>query len=333
MQAVREELARLAPGIPALIFAFAVALLGPVSASGQNASQNPESAPPRDSQEETSALDQFHGDVGRSVRELARHIDGFFSDAEFDSEQNTTSLRLRFEGDFEQPEEFGFDISPRLRLQLPGTAKSLLLEIEGESRSVDGDERLGSDGLLGDEDADDFELRLRYLRSFGDILLSPELGVGSDGGSPQVFGGGRIRNVWGLGGDWRLQLSERLRYYSDRGLDSVTNLQADTIVFGDDLFRTSFDVRWRDDKPGLDYGPGLRLFRRLGERTVIGLQGDARFKTEPSHVLDEVVGAIRYRRRVITEWSIIEVAPRIMFKHEDNYSPSFGAAVRLDLEF
>jgi len=281
-----------------------------------------------------TALEQFHGQVQESVRDAARLLDRFFADAEYETEQNTSSLRLRFDTDLEDREKLSFRFSPRLRLQLPGTERTVLFELQAESETVYEDNSFDRTGFFErDDDDDGFELRLRYFTSKGETLIVPEVGLGFDDGSPQVFVGGRIRQFWDSNDDWTLLASEQVRMNSDRGLESITRLQADILLGEDNLFRTHFNVNWREDEPGLSYGPGIGLFKPLDERSAVGFEWSALFETKPSHELEEIIGAIRYRRRVVTDWSIIEIAPRIMFAEEDNYSASYGILLRLDLEF
>jgi hypothetical protein len=286
-----------------------------------------------DSTAAATALEQFRTQVKESVRDAARLLDRFFADAEYETEQNTSSLRLRFDTDLEDREKLSFRFSPRLRLQLPGTERTVLFELQAESETVYEDNSFDRTGFFERDDDDGFELRLRYFTSKGETLIVPEVGLGFDDGSPQVFVGGRIRQFWDSNDDWTLLVSEQVRMNSDRGLESITRLQADILLGDDNLFRTHFNVNWREDEPGLSYGPGIGLFKPLDERSAIGFEWNALFETKPSHELEEIIGAIRYRQRVVTDWSIIEIAPRIMFAEQDNYSASYGILLRLDLEF
>jgi hypothetical protein len=308
-----------------------LALVAPAPAAAQ-AADPPEAViidvPP------ATALEQLHDNVQLQVRETARLIDSFFSDAEYDAEQNDSSLRLRFDADFEEPDDFAFRFAPRLRLRLPGTGKRLLFEAEGSGETrYDGSETESGGLFSGLRDDDDFELRLRYIKSFDDTQIAPEIGVGFNGGNPRAFAGDRVRRYWDPGGEWTLRLAERVRFYTDDGLESVTSLDADRLVFGDNLFRAGLVLEWQQDEPGVTYGPRLGLYRPLDERSAIGIEGKLDVVTRPEHEVDEAVAELRYRRRVLTDWSVVEVAPRVMFKEDDDYRPSFGILLRLELDF
>ena len=313
------------------VFACMLLLAAPTSAAAQ-AADPPEAviidAPP------ATALEQLHDSVQLQVRETARLIDSFFSDAEYDAEQNDSSLRLRFDADFENPNDFAFRVAPRLRLRLPGTSKRLLFEAEGTGEArYDGSDTESGGLFSGLRDDDDFELRLRYIKSFDDTQIAPEIGMGFSDGHPRAFAGGRVRRYWEPDGDWTLRLAERVRFYTDDGLESVTSLDADQLVFGNNLFRAGLVLEWQEEEPGVTYGPRLGLYHPLDERSALGLEGKVDIETRPAHEVDEAAATVRYRRRVLTDWSVVEVAPRIMFKEKDDHRASFGILLRLELDF
>jgi hypothetical protein len=128
-------------------------------------------------------------------------------------------------------------------------------------------------------------------------------------------------------------LAERVRIDTDRGLESRTTAQADRLVFGDDLFRADFNVHWREQESGITYGPGARLFIPLDDRSAFSLETELQAETEPDHLVEQIDGIVRYRRKVFGDWSIVEAAPRIMFRHEDDYGPSYGFLLRIEIEF
>jgi hypothetical protein len=313
------------------VLACALALAAPPPAAAQ--AVDPPTAETIDVSPPTS-LEQLHESVKLQLREAARMIDGFFSDAEYDAVQNDSGLRLRFDTGFEAPNDFALRFAPRLRLRLPGTGKRLLFEAEGGGEtSHDGDNTNDGDLFTDLRDDDDFELRLRYIRELDGILLAPEIGVGFRKWTPRAFAGGRVRRYWRSDGDWRLHLSERLRVYTDVGVESVTKLEADRLVFGDSLFRAGLELEWQQEQLGVTYGPRVALYRPLDDRSAIGLEGAVDVGTRPEHEVDEAAATLRYRRRMLTDWSIVEVAPRVMFKEKDDYRASFGILLRLELDF
>ena len=281
-----------------------------------------------------SSLENFRAQVSTSVREAAQAIDNFFVDEEFEAEENDSSLRLRFGGDYDEKDGFSGNFSPSLRLRLPGVQQMLLFEAEGLTDASDDpeDERPAEQFALGDTD-EDFEFRLRLLESIGAVRVSPEAGLRFDGVTPQPFGGVRLRRSWDLGEDWTLLATERMRLYSDRGFESLTRLQADRLIFEDTLFRIDMEALWRVDDEVVSYGPGVRLFHVLGDDSAISLGARLVFNSGTAGQLDQISSALRYRRRFLTDWTTIELAPRVVADEEDDFSLSYGGAVRFEVEF
>jgi hypothetical protein len=280
------------------------------------------------------SLESLHDVVQDSVREAARLLDSFFSDEEFEEERNDTSLRLRFDTQLDQDDDTAFRLSPRLRLRLPGAERTLLLQVQGASEAVDEEGGIERRGLFeGAVEDDPLELSLRLFESRGRLLITPDVGVGIEDEEAKAFAGGRVRYQWRFGDDWSLLASERLRAHTNRGLESISLLRADTFVWEDVLWRNDAQMRWREDEEGLRYGPASAFYIPLDQRSALALEGSLLLVTEPTHEVDQVAAKLRYRRKVFTDWSIIEVAPGVNFDNEDDYSPSGTLVLRLELEF
>lgn len=308
----------------------------PLAAQKPSETQEP-SEPQEDPEDDWSFFDLFHARVAGSVSATAGALDDLFADEEFEVERNDSSLRLRFDSDYDSEDGFSFAARPVLRLRMPGTRRTLLLE--ARALADPGDPPLRdrpSEQLALAEQEDDFgfEVDLRLLEDYGRFSVSPEVGLQVDGYEPHPYGGGRLRVRWEEVGPWTFQTSERLRAYSDRGLESFTRAQADRLVFTDTLLRVDADLLWRaDDASRLQYGSGANLFFVIDEDSAVALGGKAVFDTEVDETLSSVTGALRYRQRVWTDWTTVELSPRIIARQADDMEPSFGALVRLEVEF
>lgn len=280
------------------------------------------------------SLESIHDAVQDSVRGAAGILDNFFSDEEFEQERNDTSLRLRFDTQFDENDDTAFQLSPRLRLRLPAAKRTLLFQVQGASEAVDeegGIER--RDLFKGQVEDEPLELSLRLFEGEGRALVTPEVGVGIEDDEPKAFAGGRVRYQWRFGDDWSLLASERLRAHTNRGLESISLLRADTFVWEDVLWRNDAQVRWREDEAGIRYGPASAFYIPLDERSALAFEGSLLLTTEPDNDISQIATTVRYRRKVLTDWSIVEIAPGLDFESSEDFRPSGSFLVRLELEF
>lgn len=307
-----------------LILLFAVALSWPNTLFAQES----------DAAEGYPSLEDFHAAVGDSVREAAHILDDFFSDEEYEQERNDTSLRIRFDLDLDENDDTAFRLRPKLRLRLPGSERTFLLEAQGASEAIDEEGGIQRTDLFkGAVEDDPFEVSLKLFESRGRTLLTPEIGVGIEDEDPKAFAGFRVRYQWRFGDDWSLLASERVRAHTNRGMESLSLLRADTFILDDVLWRNDLQMRWRADEDGLRYGPGTAFYVPLDKKTAVGLEGSFFMTTEPSNEVDQVAATLRFRRKVLTDWSTIELAPGVNFDNDRDYDPSLSLLVRLELEF
>jgi hypothetical protein len=279
------------------------------------------------------SIEGFRAAVHEQTLDAARWIDSLFADEEYEAERTDASLRLRFDANLDE-DGGSFSVRPRLRLHLPAANRRLMLELEGARETAVGEGGFDLGDLFDDSAEDDpLELRLRIDEDRGATRITPELGVGFDAGSPNAFAGLRVRRTWEPSDTWAFYASERLRAHTDIGLESITILRADRPFWGDSLLRADFRLDWLGDEPGFRYTPGLRLFRPLTDTSAVAFEVQAEFETEPTHEATRYVGGVRYRAQVLTDWTTVEIAPRITFDGDDDYAPGFGALLRLDVEF
>jgi hypothetical protein len=279
-------------------------------------------------------LERFHDTVQGSVRRAARVLDSFFAEEQYESERNDTSLLLRFDVQAGDPDVSNLRFRPRLRLRLPGTERTLLFEIQGSSETVEDGTAVEREPIFEETVQEDrFEASLKLFETDANLLLTPEVGFGFDGGDPRVFAGGRARYRWKTGSAWSFLASQRLRLDSARELEAISLLRADRLIWDDTLWRNDVEVGWRRDRDGLSYRPIVSFFEPIDDRSAMAVEGSLLFRTEPHHELRTVAAAMRYRRKVLTDWSAFEIGPRLAFKAKDDYSATVGLFLRIDLEF
>lgn len=285
-------------------------------------------------------LERFRTTVGSSVRKAAAIVDRFFAEEKFERERNDTSFRIQFDGEVDDEATFDFRARPRLRLRLPATEETLLLEIEALAGADESDGEVrssatgASDPSLRAEDDDGFTATLRAFSARDGFAISPEIGVGFEDLAPKAFVGVFARQRFdGAHPDWSFLVSERVRAHSDRGLESDTLFRADRSVFDTAVFRAAFEINWDADEAGVGYGPGAGIFYVIDDQSAAAFDLGIGLETRPEHRLDTIVTRFRYRRHVYFEWAKFEVRPQISFREGDDFQLDASVRLRLEIEF
>jgi hypothetical protein len=291
--------------------------------------QGPESAP-------RGILDSVQEGVATRARATAAWIDSFLSDERSLAEANRSWIRLRLDAFSEEREGVDFDARASARLVLPYAEDRFNLVFSG-----DGQEDLEDEGLL-DEDAlavlDEEEeasasLGLQYLlRQTRSNNIRTEVGLRFDGIQPVPYVGGRWRYMVPLL-TWNLRLTERLRWYTDVGWESKTGIDLERPL-GDSFFlRSSGRVNWFEEEEGLSYSTSMRLYQVLGRAQLLTYEWSNSFETEPEDRLKQVRLRLRWSQRFLREWILLELAPQVTYREDEDYEPALGMLVRFELGF
>ena len=295
--------------------------------------QGPE--PPAES-EEAGLVEGVRSTVTRRARETAAWIDAFLSDERSLAEENSTWVRLRLDASVE--EDQGFDFSPRLsaRVVLPKSEERLQLFVSGDpDAETDPESLLDEEPLptIEDEEQRDFALGLQYFvqqSKRNNIRL--ELGTRFDGITPDPFVGARWRYLTSLL-SWTLRATERVRWYVSTGWESRTTVDLERPLSERFFLRSTARLSWYEDEDGLFYGGTLRLYQRLPGERLLTYEWNSSLETEPVDRVKESRLRLRYAQRFLRDWILLELAPQVAWRDDDDFDPAYGLQLRLELMF
>ena len=81
------------------------------------------------------------------------------------------------------------------------------------------------------------------------------------------------------------------------------------------------------------YSTSLRLFQALGESELLTYEWSNSFETQPVDRLKQVRLRLRWSQRFVRDWILLEIAPQVTYREDDDYEPALGLLVRLELGF
>jgi len=293
--------------------------------------QGPEPEP-----EELGLIDGVHRKVTTQARSTGAWVDSFLSDERSLAEDNRTWVRLRLDAFSEERE--GVDFSTRLsaRLVLPRSEDRFQVVFSGDGQEdLEDEDLLDEDALplLDEEEEATATLGLQYvLNQTRRNNIRTEVGLRFDGITPVPYVGARWRYMASLL-TWTLRATERLRWYTDVGWESKSTLDLERALSDRFFLRSSGRVNWFEEEDGLFYSTSLRLYQTLGESQLLTYEWSNSFETEPEDRLKQVRARVRWSQRFLREWILLELAPQVTWREDDDYEPALGMLVRLELGF
>ena len=283
---------------------------------------------------EPGKIDLAQEVMTRSVNDAARWLDSFFLDERFIAEEAYTRIRLTPSLFFEEGEAAKFKFRVNAKINVPRFNEKLKLTISGNSDESDDDFRAGTFPDASQNTDDETNIGLQYIfRAKDKINTSLSTGVklfnehGVD-----VFVGPRLRKTFDLD-DWQLRATERIRWYTDIGWESLTRFDFERLIHDNLFFRGTVDGRWREEDDGYRYEIRPTLTQRLRSKAAVEYQWNNVFETRPNHRLDEVDFRVRYRQRKWRKWLFFEINPQLAFRNDDEFRPTPGIEFRLEASF
>lgn len=291
--------------------------------------QGPEPAP-------RGLLDSLQEEVAGRTRATAAWIDSFLSDERSLAEDNRSWVRLRLDAFSEEREGVDFDARVSARMVLPYSEDRFNLVFSGDGQDdLEDEELLDEDALpvLDEEEESSASLGLQYLlRQTRRNNIRTEVGLRFDGIEPVPYVGGRWRYMIPLL-SWNLRLTERLRWYTDAGWESRSSIDLERPLGETFFLRSSGRVNWFEEEEGLYYSTSLRLYQALGRAQLLTYEWSNSYETQPEDRLKQVRLRLRWARRLIREWTLLELAPQVAWREDDDYEPAIGFLVRLEFGF
>ena len=297
-----------------------------------------ENTEPQDTQPNTR-IDRIHRTSERMVQRLVGKVDSFFVSEEYATfSDNDTRVRLRLDAD--HFENSGWEVSPRIKLQLvmPGLQQRLRLVVN------DGDAE--ESGQPSEENSDDNDIAFRWVGTKSDSLwLSYDLGIRLRGSGVDEFARVNAGVAYPVSGEWVGQTSNRLYYYAKAGWRNDFSQRFDRPLGDDYILRSRTRIQYYQDN---SYNPSLEqkfsLFHTLDTSSAVAYEvlwrrqaeedsvyGDSDLLIEPQRRYDQYAVQLRYRRTIGRPWFFVEFWPIVYWPEERDWQTSLAARIRFEV--
>ena len=185
---------------------------------------DPDPSPPLETK--TGKVDHYHQRTEKLLLDTAEWIDKFFGTEIYESEINKTYLRIQLTGFLEDGEGLDFKSRFRLRLKLPNTEKRFRVTVASSPDEIEREDDMSDDTTIErmEEVDDNLTTALEYFfldKKRHNMKFS--VGATIRDSSLVAYGGTRYRYQVDVR-RWTLRFVERVRWYTDDGWDSRSEL-------------------------------------------------------------------------------------------------------------
>ncbi len=276
---------------------------------------------------ESSAVDVAHDVLSDSVNAAARWFDAFFDDPRVEQEAAYSRVKLSGGALLEAGERARFKGRVNARITLPRTRRRLKLIISRDD----------ADRPLQEQDIRDTTFAASQEATAG-LQYSVKATSGTDfswrlgarlGGDRELFTGPRYRKTLEFD-PWLARFTESLFWGTRRGWQSRTRVDFDRVFADPFFFRWTTEAGWREDQAGVRIDSDFQFSQRLDRKRALIYEATNRFVTSPRHRLEETGLRLRYRQQIWRRWLFFEAAPRLVFRNDDDFRPTPG--LRLELQ-
>jgi hypothetical protein len=291
--------------------------------------------------------DDYHQRGSEMLLTTAEWLDSFFQTENYSPEINKTYMRIRLDGFKEEGESADGRVRFRLRLDLPGTENRLGLILGSDPDVIDtlDDSPVDSDRDQFEDDTKNGILGLEYFGLDSDkVNLKFSGGVRYRDSRLVEYGSVRFRYYKPFD-DWAMRFTERLRYYTDDGWESRTDVDLERPIGGKMFLRVTPSLEWLeikgkdddeeeigyDNEGGFYYNLVTSLYHPISRDLALEYQFNNYFDTELSGQLLESNLRVRLRQRLWREWLVLEVAPQVAWYEARDFDTVFGILVRLEI--
>ncbi|WP_100642734.1 hypothetical protein [Alteromonas facilis] len=282
-------------------------------------------------QQDTTAdhawFDQWLLNFESAMDDTAQDLDAFFAlSGDRSHEDARASGRIRLGWEPRSRDFAEFDVRFRVRVKLPALQNRVDLLLTDDEDDLDENSvKAARNDQLGRRDQTTLSLRFRRTP---DAKLSHRIGFGR---RDQIFVKSRYRDGYVLDAENTLFYDAELYYYNRDRLGGELGLTYQHIVDEESLWRLnnryyyrdiSNDWRWRHEAQWLTQVTNDSAF--IYTLFVEGL-------SRPNMHTEQVFLSARWRTNPTRKWLYYEVEPFVLWLKEEDFKPSYGIALRLEV--
>lgn len=276
----------------------------------------------------TQWYDRLHDNVSGSVNDTALWLDDFFADENFsinDDPKGGARILLGWEPrtrDFAE-----FDTKVRLKFKLPNLKNQVDLVFSDFDEELErAPVKAAQNEILANQNR--FNLALRWTgKKSKDSVWSHRIGIGR---KAQPFARTRFASRGEISATQRYRVEVSGYFYSSDGFGSQLGMQLEQDISRSSVARLDNNFFFRDESNDWLWQHNLYNMKQISDKsaliTGIYLEG----LSQPNYRIEEYLVSARWRKNAVREWLYFEVEPFVLWRRDENFSASYGVALRVE---
>lgn len=270
-------------------------------------------------------LDTMHKNISESVMDSAQWFDNFFANEGAEEDQKARGqVRLRLGWEPRTRDLSDFEAKLKVRVKLPHFKNRVDLILSDDEDIRDDKIRAGRSEQLNRRE--EFTLALRY-KAKPDSGLSHRIGFGR---RFQYFVKSRYRDAIAVSESIEMRYDASVYYYNRDKFGSDFGLAFDYDWSQNTLLRFDNRYYYRDKSEDWLWQHNLQGFYQLNDSSALIYGYYLEGLSKPNYRLDEYLVSVKFRKHTRREWLFYDIEPFILWRRDENFSASYGIALRIE---
>jgi hypothetical protein len=252
-------------------------------------------------------------------------FDGLFSDGSHTKGKAKAEGRIQLSWEPRTRDIAETDLRFRIRVSLPHLENRVdLLLSDNEDETQSDTIKAARSPSLGRQDNTTISLRFRP-----DINSHYSFRVGA-GRRDQLYVKARYRDAYAFNSHWAMLYdTEIYQYTRDQfGAELVTSIQH--VSSNNNVTRLNNRFYFRDNSNDWLWRHEIQHLYPINSQNALVYSFMVEGLNKPTYQVEEVYTGLRWRSNPIREWLYFEVEPFVLWLRSEDFSPSYGMALRLE---
>lgn len=273
-------------------------------------------------------LDELHSNVSESFNDTASWLDDFFADETFNVEQEATGrARIQLAWEPRSRDLVEFETRIRVNWKLPNFKNHVDVVFSDYDEELErAPVKAAQNDVLANQNR--FNLALRWiLKNDAQSIWSHRVGVGR---KLQPFVRSRYAEVMALSEKNTIRMEFSSYYYAKDGFGTHLGLQYEHGLTETSFLRLDNNFYYRDETNDWLWQHGMYSMQQLNDEAALiyGLYLEG--NSQPNYQITEYLVSSRWRKNALREWLFFEVEPFVLWRRSEDFSASYGVALRVE---
>lgn len=272
--------------------------------------------------------DSLHQSVTGSVNDTAIWLDDFFADENFMiDEQPKGGARISLGWEPRSRDIAEFETKIRLKFKLPNLKNQVDLVFSDYDEDLErAPVKAAQNEVLSRQNR--FNLALKWTqKQTEDSQWSHRIGIGR---KAQPYARSRYASRGEFTDTQRYRWEAAAYFYSNDGFGSHLGLQLEQDFFNSSVLRLDNNFFFRDESNDWLWQHNLYSMHRLDDSSALITGFYVEGLSQPNYRIEEYLISSRWRKNAIREWLYFEVEPFVLWRRDEDFSASYGLALRVE---